>query len=654
MKYLKIKYNNKKSIYVLICYFMCIFYVTDSYSGGVQINDVLLNGEYPSEILVEPNSSVTMTYSFNDYSYSGNFNKIRHFIFIITFESKDVPYHSIFVQNLERYSEESTLYNGKATFTAPSKIGKYTIKYCRLPLYLERSILTKEFFYYKNSLDIKNQDYEDIQAHIKNNRQFMDKACTFLVNQSLISKKLLYYKKMKKNLPEIFIKLNDKWFINNNCKIDSSVKEVKFSWKLSNIQYYKDIKLRYRLYPFETKWSDWFDPRLINYVTYNNIDRSIQNFQAQILYTDRYNIKTKSSPAYMKVTFIEPFSKGSKVYSIDTTPNDLRNLDSIKVNGKNVNFVIKKSNKISFLGKDEIIKKGLNILETIKKKYIFWCEKEKLSLFKNPYKNSHAVIIAIDDYDRKNVPHKNKTGFKNLDYMIDNAKQLKEKLVKVGFEPNNIKSFFNHEANSTAINNYLKSYWEGGKNDTADRLLIYFGGHGNSLKNIGYLVTYDFDPTKPTLTSLLMKDLTNRHAENISAHHVMIALDACHSGLAVYKTLSRNKVDNDKLREFRTLSIIQNDTAPPARNILLAGTGNQEVIWDKGGIFTKALVSGLGGRADFNNDNIIQFEELSNYVRNEVAYEAKLNNASQEVAHYNIENLGKGRIMFFLYKFNTD
>jgi hypothetical protein len=74
---------------------------------------------------------------------------------------------------------------------------------------------------------------------------------------------------------------------------------------------------------------------------------------------------------------------------------------------------------------------------------------------------------------------------------------------------------------------------------------------------------------------------------------------------------------------FRTLSVIQNDTEPPARNILLAGTGNQEVIWDKGGIFTKALISGLKGRADFNNDNIIQFEELSNYVRNEVAYEAK-------------------------------
>jgi hypothetical protein len=41
-----------------------------------------------------------------------------------------------------------------------------------------------------------------------------------------------------------------------------------------------------------------------------------------------------------------------------------------------------------------------------------------------------------------------------------------------------------------------------------------------------------------------------------------------------------------------------------ARNLLLnlAGTGDQSALWVNGGIFTKVLVAGLVGNADFNYD----------------------------------------------------
>ncbi len=49
----------------------------------------------------------------------------------------------------------------------------------------------------------------------------------------------------------------------------------------------------------------------------------------------------------------------------------------------------------------------------------------------------------------------------------------------------------------------------------------------------GYLVTYDYDPQRPTTTSFLMSDIVGRHFPHVEARHMLVALDSCSSGLAI-------------------------------------------------------------------------------------------------------------------------
>ena len=130
-----------------------------------------------------------------------------------------------------------------------------------------------------------------------------------------------------------------------------------------------------------------------------------------------------------------------------------------------------------------------------------------------------------------------------------------------------------------------------------------------------------------------MEDLTTEHARKVAAHHMLIALDACHAGLAVYTSMSPH-IDKEKIDDFRTLSVIRSETEPKARNVLLAGTGDEKALWINGGIFTQALIGGLQGMADWNKDRIVQFEELALHVRNQVVATAAATGVKQEPKHY--------------------
>ncbi|GAK50718.1 hypothetical protein U14_01951 [Candidatus Moduliflexus flocculans] len=128
---------------------------------------------------------------------------------------------------------------------------------------------------------------------------------------------------------------------------------------------------------------------------------------------------------------------------------------------------------------------------------------------------------------------------------------------------------------------------------------------------------------------------------------MLVALDACSSGLALPNSLNRF-LNEEELVEFRQLSIIENDVREKARNILVAGTKDQDALYVNGGIFTNALINGLKGYADMNNDDIIQFRELVLYVRNMTVAEARQRGERQEPDSNKYERYGDGEIMFLI------
>lgn len=348
--------------------------------------------------------------------------------------------------------------------------------------------------------------------------------------------------------------------------------------------------------------------------------------------------------------------KNNRVFQV---PDEMLNAQEITVNSKKVKLENidrnEKSSTIKHLSGDTTnpLRQGLNYvnygLSDAKKSLLMWYESDKLEQFAHPYKNSHAILIAIDDYDRINDPlQRGKTGFKALNSMVTHAEILKNTLQKVGFPSENIQSFYDKNATFKNVEKAIQAFWKGGQLESADRLFFYFGGHGyadkDDVKN-GYLVTYDFDSKKPDLTSISMEDITSTYARKIRAHHMMVAIDACHAGLSVYKAMDY-KNDQEGLKRFQALSLIRADTKRPARNVLLAGTGDQKALWENGGIFTIALIDALNGAADMNKDNIIQFEEIASYVRNQVVIKTSQAGVQQEPTHYLLDRFGEGKVVF--------
>ncbi len=104
--------------------------------------------------------------------------------------------------------------------------------------------------------------------------------------------------------------------------------------------------------------------------------------------------------------------------------------------------------------------------------------------------------------------------------------------------------------------------------------------------------------------------------------------------------------NNQELADNERLAVIERDVTHRARNIIVAGTGDQRALWENGGIFTTALIEGLRGKADPSNSGVIQFDQLGIYVKNRVTGFARLNGIQQVPKFVSMDEFGEGRVMF--------
>ena len=72
--------------------------------------------------------------------------------------------------------------------------------------------------------------------------------------------------------------------------------------------------------------------------------------------------------------------------------------------------------------------------------------------------------------------------------MVDRVNELADALVQIGFPKEHIIKLYDGEATSEKIENALKEFWDGASHSSADRLLFYFGGHGDGYQEEAYPV----------------------------------------------------------------------------------------------------------------------------------------------------------------------
>ncbi|RMG71360.1 MAG: caspase family protein [Bacteroidetes bacterium] len=149
-----------------------------------------------------------------------------------------------------------------------------------------------------------------------------------------------------------------------------------------------------------------------------------------------------------------------------------------------------------------------------------------------------------------------------------------------------------------------------------DMVLIFVSSHG-ALDHKGnlYILPYDFNAQSLFATGLNIRDLTE--GINGTPCKKLILLDACHSGQSAYDYFELATAKASNLNEA-VADLVQTESGI---TVMTSSSGREfsyeHPDWGHGA-FTKALLEGLRGEADFNGDRVVRLIELNLYVTERV------------------------------------
>ena len=235
-------------------------------------------------------------------------------------------------------------------------------------------------------------------------------------------------------------------------------------------------------------------------------------------------------------------------------------------------------------------------------------------LYEQYYSNSWALLVGINDYHH--APP--------LAHACNDAEGVRDTLVNTfHFSEDNTTLLLNEDATRTSI---MQEYLAlANRVEPNDRVVIFFAGHGNTLKNprgeTGFLLPAD--GALDDLSTLIRWDDLTRNADLIAAKHMLFIMDACYGGLAVNRFVPPGSMRF--LRDMLTRY---------SRQVLAAGKANQ-VVSDSGGpreghsIFTGHLLDAFEGAAS-KQENVLTAAGVIADVYDRVAKDQD----SKQTPHY--------------------
>ncbi len=222
------------------------------------------------------------------------------------------------------------------------------------------------------------------------------------------------------------------------------------------------------------------------------------------------------------------------------------------------------------------------------------------------YAGSHALLIGINRYP--GMPGK------DLEYALNDVKAMAETLVKsYGFPPGNVRLLMDKDATLAGIRAALADLADNRKVAPEDRVLVYFSGHGQTVKlpgggDMGFLIPHDakvdlndFNNAGPYLSTCLPMETVWGFLGPSPAKHVLVVADACYSGL----------LTNARGREAISEQTLAQLSATRARQVMTAGGKGQislELAQVGHGAFTGKLLERLKARA--TEDDVFTASEL--------------------------------------------
>lgn len=227
----------------------------------------------------------------------------------------------------------------------------------------------------------------------------------------------------------------------------------------------------------------------------------------------------------------------------------------------------------------------------------------------DPFKpNLYILSIGVSDFEDKSV---------DLTFAHTDAQAIAKKFrTQKGqlFNEVQVKELVNEDA--TLVNIKTAISWLERQATQKDMILIFLSSHG-ALDNKGnlYILPTDFDARNLFATALNIRDLTE--GMNGTPCKKLIFLDACHSGQSGYDLLEFASIKSANLNNVVEEFI----NKEPGVTVMTSSSGKEfsyeNPRWGHGA-FTKAILEGLNGEADFNKDEVINLMELNLYVTERV------------------------------------
>ena len=229
----------------------------------------------------------------------------------------------------------------------------------------------------------------------------------------------------------------------------------------------------------------------------------------------------------------------------------------------------------------------------------------------------YALIVGISNYQ-------NLDQSKQLRFPESDAEAMYRVLINNrggAFPAENVHFLKGSQATYANIKHELET-WLPSVAQPADRVVVYFAGHGFVQNGKGFLAPWDVEPERLEATAYAMAALGDVLANKVNANWKVLLTDACHSGKINAETT------NEALeQQFKTL---------PASFLTLTATTEREQSFEDPnlatgyGFFTYYLVQAFNGYADSDPcDGRITADELIEYVRSNVRRYARDRQLSQ-------------------------
>src|SRR4051812_12378314 len=229
----------------------------------------------------------------------------------------------------------------------------------------------------------------------------------------------------------------------------------------------------------------------------------------------------------------------------------------------------------------------------------------------------YALVIGVATYE-------NLEASKQLRYPESDAAAVARVLINHeggSFPPENVHLLTGKDATLANIRRELE-IWLPSVAQPADRVVVYFAGHGLVKNGRGFLAPWDVDPNRLEDTAYPMTALGEVLASRVKSRWKVLLTDACHSG-----KINAETTDAALQQQFDNL---------PTNLLTLTATTERDQSYEDPelstgfGVFTYFLVQAWSGHADHDPcDGIVTADELIEYVRSNVRRYARERNLSQ-------------------------